>query len=168
MLASEFSDLYHRSYPYLYQLVGSVNPGHHAIEDTIQDIYLAAWLRFRGSPHPNPFGWLIITARHKACDQLRRQLQDSQCCIPLDEDTPLIPDGPDFAEQQIEHLAESEMPYRRIRALLSEDELFLLLAHYEEGLSVPELSGRLGISPGACYMRLRRARLKLAPLLQTA
>jgi len=168
MLPSEFSDLYHRSYPYLQRLVGSVTSGYHATEDTIQEVYLAAWLRFRSTSHPNPFGWLIITARHKACDQLSRQLWDSQHCIPLDEDTFISPGSPSFEDTQIDHLSDLEMPYPRIRRLLSSDELTLLVAFYEEGVSILDLSKRLNISPQACYMRLHRARHKLDPLLTSA
>ena len=168
MLVSEFSDLYHRSYPYLLRLVVSDGSGHQAAEDTIQEVYLAAWLRFRHSPHPNPFGWLVITARRKTCDQLRRQLWDSQHCIPLDENTLPCPDGPAFDDERISHLSDLEMPYPRSRQFLSEDELALLLAFYEEGMSIRDLSRHLNISPRACYMRLHRARHKLDPLVKSA
>lgn len=166
MLASEFSDLYHRSYPYLCQLIGSGNPGC-SVEDTIQEVYLAAWARFQHISHPNPFGWLIITARHKLSDQLRRQRKESAFCVPLDQvleaSNRII-----FHHMRIEHLWETDPPYGRVLQLLNQDELSLLLAYYEDGVPISELSSRLGITPHACQMRLHRAKKKLTPLLRTA
>ena len=63
---------------------------------------------------------------------------------------------------------ESDPPYGRILRLLSLKELSLLLAYYEDGISISDLSSRLGITPHACQMRIHRAKKKLTPLLRTA
>lgn len=170
MPASDFSTLYDRSYPYLYQLVASIHCNSQFIEDILQEIYLAAWMRFRTGTHPNPFGWLIITARHKAYDMLRRQLRETQKFIPLEsQDTTCLPVPPaSVPGQQLEQLFELDAPYQHIQLLLTEEELALLVAHYEDGFSVAEISERLNISDRACYMRLHRARKKLEPLVRAS
>lgn len=164
MQPSDFSSLYQSSYAYIYQLVFSVSQNRQSTEDTVQEIYLAAWIRFRAKAHPNPFGWLVITARHKACDALRRQLREAKHLIPLDfgTDANLCP-GIDSLCSDCH--PESETAYEHIRPLLKQEEFYLILAHYEYGIPVAELADRMRISPGACYMRLHRARRKLAPLM---
>lgn len=172
MQSSEFSALYQSSYPYIYQLVFSVNQDHQAVEDTVQEIYLAAWLRFRDSSHPNPFGWLVLTARHKACDMLRRRLREAKRCIPMDMHDDSNSGNYTLADAgticgDISCLCEDASPYSNIRPLLRDEEFDLLLAHYEDGFSVNELAEKLHISPSACYMRLHRARRKLTALMAT-
>lgn len=170
MPTSDFSSLYTLSYPYLYQLVASIYCNPQFIEDILQEIYLAAWVRFRGTVHPNPFGWLVITARHKAYDMMRRQLRETQNFIPLaDEAAVSLPvSSTDTSEKQIDQLLEKEAPYRNLQPLLKDEELSLLVAYYEEGCSVAEISRRLNISDRACYMRLHRAKKKLEPLIRAS
>lgn len=163
MHSSDFSTLYHTSYSHIYQLVFSVGKNRQSAEDTVQEIYLAAWLRFRGDTHPNPLGWLILTARHKACDMLRRQMRESQRCISLDmqAEYTALSTGLFVTDDIIS----DEEPYSRIRSLLKPDEFDLLIAHYDHGLPIAELARRLQISASACYMRLHRARQKLSVLI---
>lgn len=170
MPTSDFSSLYSRSYPYLYQLVASIYCNPQLIEDILQEIYLAAWVRFRGSAHPNPFGWLVITARHKAYDMLRRQLREAQKFVPLENERSACLPEPSTSDsgEQMEHLLERDSPYQHLQPLLNREELSLLVAYYEEGFSVSEISKRLNISDRACYMRLHRARKKLEPLIQSS
>ena len=52
-----------------------------------------------------------------------------------------------------------------LKGLIGDEELRLLLRFYQEGRSVKELAGELGIDPGACYMRLKRAREHLRAAL---
>jgi len=47
---------------------------------------------------------------------------------------------------------------------LNEEELMLLIAYYDKGFTVTDISRQLNISDSACYMRLHRARKKLEPL----
>lgn len=166
MHSSDFSTLYQSSYSYIYQLVFSVSQNHQTVEDTVQEIYLAAWLRFRDNSHPNPFGWLVLTARHKACDMIRRQIRDSKRCVPMDMTTDFLPSDASLVSS-ISGFENGEPPYSQIRPLLREDEFQLILAHYEQGFSVNELADELQISPSACYMRLHRARRKLSSLVSS-
>lgn len=165
MQSSDFSALYQSSYPYIYQLVFSVNQNQQAVEDTVQEIYLAAWIRFRRAPHPNPFGWLVLTARHKASDMLRRQLREEKRCVPLDLSENSLPLGTCHTDSDTPCLWDEYSVYSHIRPLLRKDEFDLLIARYEQGFSIGELAEQLRISPSACYMRIHRIRLKLAPLI---
>ncbi len=166
MHSSDFSVLYQSSYAYIYQLVFSITPNRQTAEDTVQDIYLAAWLCFRDKAHPNPFGWLILTARHKACDSLRRQIRESRRCIPLTDTAACVPVYTVSSAFPRPGGYETEMSYGQIRRLLRGDEFDLIIARYEMGFSVDELSEKLRISPAACYMRLHRARRKLEALIR--
>ena len=166
MHPSDFSALYQSSYSYIYQLVFSVGQNHQAAEDTVQEIFLAAWVRFRGSPHPNPFGWLILTARHKAYDMLRRQMREARHFVPLDFDAEYTALSIGLFTTDETVLAGDECPYSRILPLLKREDFNLLIAHYDHGITIAELSEKLNISSGACYMRLSRAKKKLLPLLR--
>ncbi|MBC8010575.1 MAG: RNA polymerase sigma factor [Burkholderiales bacterium] len=43
-------------------------------EDSLQEAFAAAHVQWAGSgPPPNPVAWLLLTARHKAIDQIRRR-----------------------------------------------------------------------------------------------
>ncbi len=168
MPISDFSYLYSHSYPYLYQLVASIYCNPCFIEDILQEIYLAAWEHFQISTHPNPLGWLVVTARHKAYDMMRRQMRETQKFIPLGEDADLALGFSSSFQEPMSRILEREGLYPNIRPLLSEDELTLLVAYYDEGFSVADLSRRMNISDHACYMRLHRARKKLEPLINNA
>ncbi len=52
------------------------------------------------------------------------------------------------------------------RGLIEEEELRLLLRVYLEGWPVKEAARELGIDPGACYMRLKRAREHLRAAME--
>ena len=52
------------------------------------------------------------------------------------------------------------------RGLIGEEELRLLLQVYLEGKPVKEAARELGIDPGACYMRLKRARERLRAAME--
>lgn len=166
MHASDFSALYRASYPQIRQLVFSISKNQQAVEDIVQDIYLAAWLRFRNDSHPNPMGWLLLTARHKAYDLLRRQIRESEHYVlqDLSTDTAVIHSGLFDDDPNLDMVCENTSPYQQIQPLLRPEEFDLLLDHYDRGLSIDDLAAKHRITSSACYMRLHRARRKLEPL----
>lgn len=163
----DFATLYFNSVPVVRQLVFSVIGNYDNTEDILQEIYLAAWLRFRHEQHPNPMGWIMLTARNKAFDYLRRQIREAEHSLPTDlsQETSVIMAGLYENDMALDMICEEAVPYGRLSPLLQEDELNLLIEHYDHGISVPELANKLHISPSACRMRLHRARKKLKPLL---
>lgn len=164
MPISDFSFLYRNSYPYLYRLVASIVHNFGLVEDILQDIYLTAWEHFRTETPPNPYGWLVITARHKTHDIMRRQFRETQTFIPLEDDYPSPTTLPSLRLEPMTRWIERETRYQNIRRHLNDEELTLLIAYYDKGFTVTDLSKLLNISDSACYMRLHRARKKLEPL----
>lgn len=164
MPVSDFSFLYLDSYPYLYRLVASIAHNSGLVEDILQEIYLTAWEQFRAVTPPNPYGWLIITARHKTHDIMRRRFRETQTFIPLEDDFPSTMVLPSLRLEPMTRWIERETRYQNIRRHLNEEELMLLIAYYDKGFTVTDISRRLNISDSACYMRLHRARKKLEPL----
>ena len=167
MLVSDFATLYSDSVPMVRQLVFSVTGDYDSTEDILQDIYLAAWLRFRHSHHPNPMGWLMITARHKACDYLRRRIKSADYCYLADfsEEASVVKTGLYRDDANLDTVCEDAAPYGRLSPLLHPDELSLLIEHYEQRVEVSALARKHHISPSACHMRLHRARKKLKSVL---
>lgn len=49
---------------------------------------------------------------------------------------------------------------------LSDEDKILLVARYEEQIPYAELSGRLGISPNQCALKIFRAKRKLRTILE--
>ncbi|MBQ8813216.1 MAG: RNA polymerase sigma factor [Lachnospiraceae bacterium] len=166
MHSSDFSALYRASSPLIRQLVFSISKNQQAVEDIVQDVYLAAWLRFRDNTHPNPMGWLLLTARHKAYDLLRRQIRESEHYVlqDLTKDTAVIRSGLFDNDPNLDLICEASTPYGQIQPLLRPEEFDMVLDHYDRGLSISELADKHQISTSACYMRLHRARHKLKPL----
>ena len=167
MHPSDFATLYYTSVPHIRHLVFSITKNQQALEDIVQDIYLAAWLRFRNDTHPNPMGWLLLTARHKAYDLIRRQLRESQFFLSQDltSDTTVINSGLYSPDPHLDTVCEDQQPYAKIRCFLRKEELELLLEYYDDRLSINEIAAKRHISPSACHMRLHRARKKLEPLV---
>ncbi|MBL9204806.1 MAG: RNA polymerase sigma factor [Opitutaceae bacterium] len=66
-------EIYRRDYgkilASLIRVVGDIS----LAEDSLQDAFAAAHVQWAAHPPPNPVAWLILTARHKAIDQLRRK-----------------------------------------------------------------------------------------------
>jgi RNA polymerase sigma-70 factor (ECF subfamily) len=67
-------------------------------EDAAADAFAAAAERWpRDGEPPNPTGWLITTARHRAVDQLRRQQVLAAMTKLLARDLQAAPHGPETA-----------------------------------------------------------------------
>lgn len=129
-------------------------------EDAVQDAYtlaIARWPRF-GVPK-NPAAWIIVTARNKAIDRLRREHVASQkgetlarlealsrLDVPIDED-PLD-----------DRLA---MIFAACHPALSEETRVTLTLRYAAGLNVEEIATALLVSPTTIAQRLVRAKQKI-------
>jgi RNA polymerase sigma-70 factor, ECF subfamily len=68
------ADLHRREYGRILASLIRVAGDFELAEDSLQDAFEAALAQWaREGPPPNPVGWLISTARHKAIDRLRRR-----------------------------------------------------------------------------------------------
>jgi RNA polymerase sigma-70 factor, ECF subfamily len=72
-----FEELYRRFFRMVHGiLLARVDPA--SVDDLVQDVFLAALQRLRSLRDPAAFGgWLVVAARHRAADHLRRQPRTS-------------------------------------------------------------------------------------------
>jgi RNA polymerase sigma-70 factor (ECF subfamily) len=132
-------------------------------EDSLQDAYAAAlqaWSR-RGIPS-NPGGWLMVTARNRAIDRLRRagvlqdklaQLADNRRPGPVDRDPPLPDEIPDERLKLIFTCCHPGLPL--------ESQVALTLRSLG-GLSTDEIAGAFLLPRATLAQRLVRAKRKIS------
>jgi RNA polymerase sigma-70 factor (ECF subfamily) len=109
--------------------------------DVVQDVFLVAWQRLPSVRDPAAFpGWLMMIARNRATDQLRRER-------PRDEPVEIaVAPAP---------TAEAHQALDAIRAL-PESYREVLLMRLVEGMSGPEIAERTGLQPGSVRVNLPR------------
>lgn len=144
--------LYEREYDTLCRAAHRTLGDWDAAQDLVQDTFLLALLRQDTlAAHPAPGAWLTQTLRNLIQNERRKLVSHS--ALPLDE-IDLLP------------AAEPENGLRDILPSgLSEQERELLALRFELQLSYRELGERLGISEGACRVKLFRTVEKCRKLL---
>ena len=111
------------------------------VADVVQDVFLIAWERLPALRDPAAFpGWLMMIARNRATDQLRR-------ARPTDEpvDVAVAPTPTAEARQALDAIRALPEAYREV-----------LLMRLVEGMSGPEIAERTGLQPGSVRVNLHR------------
>ena len=98
--------------------------------------------------HPNPVGWLYITAHHIA-DRERRKACHKE--LPLENHEYCLTEGQSEPEPSLEELLPDEF---------SADEKKLLVLRFEEQCSYAEISERCGMSQANCRQKMSRLKKK--------
>src|SRR5262245_55569592 len=112
------------------------------VDDLLQDVFVAAYLRIHELRDPTAFGgWIAVIARNRATDHLRRSR-------PHDELPPELP-GSDAGE------AGTLMVLDAIRRLPDAYRETLLM-RLVEGMSGAEIAERTGLSAGSVRVNLHR------------
>lgn len=128
-------------------------------EDAVQDAYARAlerWPRF-GVPQ-NPAAWILLTARNKAIDRLRRErvaAEKGEILANL-EALARVSDADD--EPIDDRLA---MIFAACHPALSEETRIALTLRFAAGLTVEEIAAALLASPATIAQRLVRAKHKI-------
>lgn len=130
--------------------------------DILQDVFLTAWDRRETlRAHPNPGGWLVeavkFRVRGSRAKAQRRGLRHARSLDEADA-PPAIADGAPSPEQRailLDHL-------EKLEQLLGKENAALFIGWALEGRSANELAGRFGLSVSCVWMRLSRAKKKLA------
>ena len=129
-------------------------------EDVLQEAYLVAleqWPR-DGIP-PNPVGWLIVTARRKAIDRLRRDntLEKKQLLLKslLEQQAP--------NENSIDEILDERLKliFTCCHPALSGEAQIALTLRTLGGLSTPEIASAFLVAPTTMAQRLVRAKRKI-------
>lgn len=156
---TEFAQLFQTQYDDLHRYVRRrADPS--AVEDIVEDTFLAAWRRFDELPE-DVRPWLFRTARNVMMNADRSRNRHAALAVRIGEHTPEhVPDSADEVDQRIDLV-------RAWRRLAPADQEVLAL-HVWEDLSPKDAAVVLGCSRPAYLMRLSRARARLAPLLGPA
>lgn len=150
--------LYTEHYRALRGYAGAMGFRGDAAEDLLQETFLTAIRRVEALRRcRNPRAYLMQILRNVIGYRLRSMKYASE----LEEK--LLRQGGEEAREGRDAL-EPEVLYR---GLISDGELRLLLRFYQDGLTVQELAREQGLTPGACKMRLKRAREHLRSALET-
>lgn len=137
------SALYEREYDTLCRAAFRALGDWAAAQDLVQDTFLLALLRADVLPgHPAPGGWLTQT--------LRNLIQNERRKLAMRRAVPLEDAGNIAAEEPPGRLDELLPPS------LGAQERELLCLRFIEQMSYREIGARLGISEGACRVRLFR------------
>lgn len=122
-------------------------------EDVAQQTYFLACLKIGTlQEHPNPRGWLFVTARYL----MLRELAGAQYSRRADID-------------ELEDVLSAEEGDKSMAKLLPEglegEERDFLLEHLEQGFSLAEMAEKRGITAEACRGRYARIRRKCRRLM---
>lgn len=159
----EFTAFYAEHYAAVREYAARV-VGTDEAEDVAQETMLRALCRsggvdLTGSPRP----WLYFVARNVGIDQHRRRRP-----VPTDGDvlSALVPPVPDEAVAVVTRGDVVRVLGQAMRRLCRRDREVLVL-HEVEGMGIPEIARRDGVTPNAIRQRLFRARNNLGRLYES-
>lgn len=144
--------LYEREYDTLCRAACRTLGDWEAAQDLVQDTFLLALLKQDELPgHPAPGAWLMQTLRNLIQNERRKLVSHSALSL---EEIGALPAA------ETEHGLRDVLP-----SGLSGQERELLALRFEQQLSYRELGERLGISEGACRVKLFRTVEKCRKML---
>ncbi|MBI5240374.1 MAG: sigma-70 family RNA polymerase sigma factor [Elusimicrobia bacterium] len=161
-----FARLYDLHAPLLFGLVIRILANRGDAEDVLQEVFLQVWDKAadfdaeRGSART----WLVVLARSRCLDRLRRKGRREGRELPLREG------GAEPAEAPVGtgglELSEAGRAVRQALAALPEPQRRAIAASYFDGLSQSEISRQTGEPLGTVKTRMRLGMLKLMELLE--
>lgn len=160
-----FDTLYHQHVDFLYRigrrLLGG-SAGEDQLLDVVQDVFLTAWQKRRELMiHPNPGGWLTQSLKLRCLGtNTKAQRRALRAAYSLDEEDSAAPAAPASFSPEQQAILESHK--QKIREFLGDDQAELFFAFVLEGRTASELSEATGLSQSCIFMRLARAKKKLA------
>lgn len=149
-----FDALYKRHAPNMIKVATGLLDNQAIAEEIVQDVFLILLIRQdQLNKESHLSAWLYRALRNRIGNELQRASNKRE--------VPFTPENEQAAAVNFSlgHLEEL-LPLD-----LNGDERQLLIWHYAYGLTLPEISLRLGCSVHACQMRLYRAREKCKKLL---
>lgn len=146
------SRLFEHEYPRLFRIAYRQTGSQQMAEDLIQETFLLALVRYKElAEHPALGAWLAKTVHNLAQNERRRAGRHLE--IPLEEAVGLPADKP----IRLEDFLPVQLP---------EEDQALLIWRFGQQRSCREIASQLGISEGACRMRISRALKKCRELLE--
>jgi RNA polymerase sigma factor (sigma-70 family) len=124
-------------------------------EDLVQDVFVVMWRRWGDYQQDRPLRpWMVGIAAHLAGRHKQRRLREVFAVPEAADEGPL-------AEERLATAAARALVMKALAALPAKHRGPLVM-HELEGVSVTELSRRLGVPLPTVYTRIRRARLAFA------
>jgi RNA polymerase sigma-70 factor, ECF subfamily len=139
-----------------------------AVDDLVQDVFLAALGRLRSLRDAASFGaWIAAIARNRAHDYHRRTRETVELT-----DEALAPEASDPAAARAtsvsqatasQHLAPDDEAAAALQAIRSLPEAYreTLILRLVEGMTGPEIAARTGLTPGSVRVNLHRGMQQL-------
>ncbi len=152
-----FAALYDQHVDEVYRFVHRRCRDHATAQDVTQDTFLTA-VRTVNDPAEVTIGWLIVVARNRLLDVVRRQARYAgklRLIGPRDDET-----------DQSAVVVERMRMHAALERLDVEHRLVLML-HYVDGLTIGSLADELGRSPKAIEKLVTKARRNLRRELET-
>lgn len=150
-----FEELYKKEYDDIIRFVRRLVNDNRGIEDITQETFLEAYRkRKKLMDHPNPKGWLYITARNKWMKWAEKQRKylldyDSHAEGPVGDD-----------KNRTDDYYMAEVMYS-VKETLTEKDFRILRNYYEYGYSSKEMAKYLGVTENCFKVRVARMKAKL-------
>ena len=134
-------------------------------EEIVQDVFREAVEKVdQLSTHENPDGWLMQVLKNKIRNYQRATQRDLLRLISIDSEAALQIPTQGNVDDRLQEEETVVLAIQKIRATLTEQELYQLKRVIYDNASHKELASELGISIWTSQKRLERARDKLARL----
>ena len=154
--------LYERYFGRLFDFARRITRDDDSAADVVQTTFIKSWQAFRKGPPENVKAWFFALARNAAIDELRRQRRLLPAEDEADEASPL---AVSLADMSYEGDPQAALRDKEIAdlvwqsaAALRPSESSLLDLYLRQGLSAGEIAAALGLSKGALYTSLSRAK----------
>lgn len=147
----------------LYAYILSLHPNRAAAQDILQETNIAIWRRRdQFEPGTNFKAWAFRFAKFQTMDHLKRSKNRSWLVF----GEKLLEMMSEEARETCDDFEDRRGALRNCLAKLSDQEQDLIRSHYQSGLPLPELSGRLGRSHAAVKQALFRIRRNLRTCIE--
>lgn len=160
---ADFYELYGKViYSLIFKIVGN---GPDA-EELTQDVFVYVWEHAAtfDARRGTPFTWIVLIARRRAIDQLRRRVRRDRYQASLPEQIEATPDTAPDARDEAESTDQGQQVSAAL-AMLPDDQCQALRLAYFNGMTQQEIASRMNVPLGTIKARLRRGLLRLRECL---
>jgi RNA polymerase sigma-70 factor, ECF subfamily len=161
-----FTKLYHQTNHLVFGLTLYLVKDRCVAEEVMLDVYLQAWHKAQqfDTGRGSPITWLMMMARSRALDHLRKTARNNYTLEPLDE-IKQVATGADDPEKHSE-LGQRQRLIRAALARLRPEEQELIEAAYYDGLTHVELAAHFQLPLGTVKTRIRAALTRMREALR--
>lgn len=167
---SALTELYRRTYPFVYKTVSVLIKNEDVVLDILQDSYVKAFQNLGQLKEPDKFrAWVKRIAHNRAIDYLRKAkpVMFSQMSLEADETVEFADDRTDNLPEAVIDQKETARLMAEILDSLSPDQRAVIAMYYYEQHSVKHIADMLGVSENTVKSRLVYARKNIETAVKT-